>query len=80
MVEKVSLRTTRLRDLAGNVHFVPNGKIEVVTNKTKDFSRYVFDIGVAYREDVDEVIDLIREVDLHRFVADRFSKMTFWNP
>ncbi len=63
LVEKVSLRTTRLRDLAGNVHFVPNGKIEVVTNKTKDFSRYVFDIGVAYREDVDEVIDLIREVD-----------------
>jgi len=30
---------------------------------TKDFSRYVFDIGVAYREDVDEVIEVIKEVD-----------------
>lgn len=63
LVEKISLRTTKLRDLAGNVHYVPNGKIDVVTNMTKEYSRYVFDIGVAYREDVDEVIGLIREVD-----------------
>ncbi len=63
LVERISLRTTRLRDLAGNVHYVPNGRIEVVTNMTKEYSRYLFDIGVAYREDVDEVIALIREVD-----------------
>lgn len=63
LVEKMSLRTTVLRDLSGNVHYVPNGKIEVVTNMTKDYSRYVFDIGVAYREDVDQVVDLIKEVD-----------------
>jgi len=63
LVEKISLKTTILRDLAGNVHYVPNGHIDVVTNMTKDYSRYVFDIGVAYREDVDEVIGVIREVD-----------------
>jgi len=63
LVEKVHLRTTILRDLAGNVHYVPNGQIDVVTNMTKDYSRYVFDIGVAYREDVDEVIKIIKEVD-----------------
>ena len=63
LVEKVHLRTTILRDLAGNVHYVPNGQIDVVTNMTKDYSRYVFDIGVAYREDVDEVIEIIKEVD-----------------
>lgn len=63
LVEKMNLKTTILRDLAGNVHYVPNGQIDVVTNMTKDFSRYVFDIGVAYREDVDEVIGVIREVD-----------------
>ncbi|MBE0425721.1 MAG: mechanosensitive ion channel family protein [Nitrospirae bacterium] len=63
LVEKINLKTTILRDLAGNVHYVPNGQIDVVTNMTKDYSRYVFDIGVAYREDVDEVIEVIKEVD-----------------
>lgn len=63
LVEKVNLRMVILRDLAGNVHFVRNGSIGVVTNMTKDYSRYVFDIGVAYREDVDEVIEVIRAVD-----------------
>jgi len=63
LVEKVGLRTTVLRDLHGNVHYVPNGSISVVTNMTKEYSRYVFDIGVAYREDVDEVIKVIKGID-----------------
>ena len=63
IVEKIHLKTTILRDLAGNVHFVPNGQIDSVTNMTKEYSRYVFDIGVAYRENVDEVIEVIKEVD-----------------
>jgi small conductance mechanosensitive channel len=63
VVEKIHLKTTILRDLAGNVHFVPNGQIDSVTNMTKDYSRYVFDIGVAYREDIDEVVNVIKEVD-----------------
>jgi small conductance mechanosensitive channel len=63
LVEKVNLRMTVLRDLAGNVHFVRNGQIDTVTNMTKEYSQYVFDIGVAYREDVDEVIEVIKTVD-----------------
>ncbi len=63
VVERVNLKMTVLRDLAGNAHYVPNGSIDLVTNMTKDYSRYVFDIGVAYREDVDEVMQVIREVD-----------------
>jgi len=63
LVEKINLKMTVLRDLAGNVHFVPNSNIDVVTNMTKDYSRYVFDIGVAYREDVDEVIEVLKEID-----------------
>ena len=63
LVENVNLRMITLRDLSGNVHFVRNGQISVVTNMTKEYSRYVFDIGVAYREDVDEVIKVIRQVD-----------------
>lgn len=62
-VEDVNLRMVILRDLSGNVHYVRNGKIDVVTNMTKNFSYYVFDIGVSYRENVDEVIGVIREVD-----------------
>lgn len=63
LVERITLRTTILRDLAGNVHYVRNGKIDVVTNMTKDYSRYVFDVGVAYRENVDEVIGVLMQVD-----------------
>lgn len=63
LVENVNLRITTLRDLAGNVHYVRNGDITVVTNMTKEYSRYVFDIGVAYRENVDEVIAVLRLID-----------------
>jgi small-conductance mechanosensitive channel len=63
LVEQVNLRIVVLRDLAGNVHYIRNGQINVVTNMTKEYSRYVFDVGVAYRENVDEVIEVIRQVD-----------------
>ena len=63
LVENINLKMTVLRDLAGNVHFVPNSNIDVVTNMTKDYSRYVFDIGVSYREDVDEVTEALKEID-----------------
>ena len=63
VVEKVTLRTVVLRDLSGNVHFIRNGQIQVVTNMTKEYGRYVFDIGVAYKEDVDHVIEVIKRVD-----------------
>jgi small conductance mechanosensitive channel len=62
LVERVNLKMTILRDLEGKVHFVPNGQIDTVTNFTKGFSRHVFEIGIAYKEDVDQVIGLIQEV------------------
>ncbi|MDE3067324.1 MAG: mechanosensitive ion channel family protein [Verrucomicrobiota bacterium] len=63
MVEQINLRMVVLRDLAGNAIFIRNGKIDMVTNMTKDYSRYVFDVGVAYREDVDEVIGVLKAID-----------------
>ncbi|MFP4071402.1 MAG: mechanosensitive ion channel family protein [Desulfovibrionales bacterium] len=63
LVEKINLRMIVLRDLSGNVHYIRNGKIDIVTNMTKDYSRYVFDIGVAYREDVDHVIEVVKAID-----------------
>ena len=63
VVEKVTLRSVRIRDLSGNVHFVPNSTIEHVENMTKDYSRYLLDVGVGYREDTDEVVAVMKEVD-----------------
>lgn len=59
LVEEVRLRTITLRDLSGNVHVVPNGLVDKVKNMTKVFSYYLFDIGVAYREDIDEVMAVL---------------------
>jgi small conductance mechanosensitive channel len=61
-VEEVTLRYVRLRDYDGRVHFVPNGQITSVINMTRGFSFAVLDIGVAYRENVDEVMALMLEV------------------
>jgi small conductance mechanosensitive channel len=61
-VEKITLRATTLRDLQGNVHIIPNGTIEVVTNRTRQWSRFVLDIGVAYKENVDEVMRVLKEI------------------
>ena len=63
VVEKITLRVVVLRDLEGNVHVIPNSSIDMVTNMTKVFSRYLLDVGVAYREDVDTVIDILKEID-----------------
>ena len=60
-VEKITLRTTVLRDIFGAVHIIPNGEITRVTNLTKSWSRVVLDIGVAYKEDVDRVIAVLRD-------------------
>lgn len=62
LVEEIRLRTIILRDLSGNVHVVPNGTVDKVKNMTKGYSYYVFDIGVAYREDVDEVMAVLKEI------------------
>ncbi|HSL06158.1 MAG TPA: mechanosensitive ion channel family protein [Nitrospiraceae bacterium] len=62
LVEEVELRTIKLRDVSGNLHVVPNGAIDKVKNLTKDYSYYLFDIGVAYRENVDEVMGVLQEI------------------
>ena len=62
LVESLSIRTVRLRDLSGTVHTIPFSAITTVSNLTEGFSYYVFDVGIAYREDVDAVIDLLRQI------------------
>ena len=62
LVEEMTLRYIRLRDYEGSVHYVPNGAIDTVTNRSRTFAHAVIDVGVAYREDVDEVYAVMRTV------------------
>jgi small-conductance mechanosensitive channel len=62
LVEEVNLRTTVLRSQDGTVHIFPNGAINTLSNMTRQFSYYVFDLGVAYKEDTDRVVEVIKEV------------------
>lgn len=61
-VEDVTLRYIRMRDYEGNVHFVPNGQVTTVTNMSREFSQSLIDVGVAYRENVDEALAIMRRV------------------
>ena len=61
-VEAMTIRTIRLRDLQGHVHTVPFSGVDTISNMTKEFSYYLIDMGVAYREDYDEVVEVMREV------------------
>ncbi len=58
-VESIKLRTTVLRDLEGNVHHVPNGQIQVASNRTPDFARYVADIPISYGSDIELAMEVI---------------------
>lgn len=62
VVEDLSVRAIKLRDISGSVHTVPFSSVDTVSNMTKTFSYYVADIGVAYKEDTDQVAQVCREV------------------
>jgi small-conductance mechanosensitive channel len=62
LVEVVTLRYVQLRDYDGHVHFVPNGQIGSVINLSRGFAYAVIDVGVAYRENVDDVMAVMRQV------------------
>jgi moderate conductance mechanosensitive channel len=59
LVEKITLRTLVLRDVHGVVHVIPNGTVDTLSNLTKSWSRAVLEIGVAYKEDVDRVMEVM---------------------
>jgi small conductance mechanosensitive channel len=69
VVERMTMRVVQLRDLEGSLHFIPNGTITVVTNKTRGWSRAVVDVGVAYETDVDRAIGVIKD-EAAQFAAD----------
>jgi small conductance mechanosensitive channel len=62
LVENIGLRTITLRDMTGTVHVFQNGKINTLANMTKTWSAIVFDVGVAYKEDTDRVVEVMKAV------------------
>lgn len=62
IVEKVDIKMVKLRDLQGRIHYIRNGMIDIVTNYTREFSYYVFDVNVAYKENIAEVINVLKEL------------------
>jgi moderate conductance mechanosensitive channel len=74
LVEEVTLRFVRLRDYDGNVHFVPNGAITTVINMSRGYAQAVIDVGVAYRENTDAVVQVMRDVGEAMRADDAFAR------
>ena len=62
IVEELTLRFVRLRDYDGNVHYIPNGLITSVTNKSRGYAHAVIDVNIGYQANVDEALAAMRNV------------------
>lgn len=80
LVEKINFRTTVLRDLSGVVHIFPNGIINKMANMTNEWSAYVFDLSVAYKENTDKVVEIVREVGRSLLGEEKFRHMMLGEP
>ncbi len=63
-VETLTLRVTGIRALDGTMHFVANGEITHIANRSKDWARAVVDVGVAYKENSEKVRQSLEKVSL----------------
>lgn len=80
LVEAINFRTTVLRDLSGTVHYFPNGNVSSLSNMTTEWSAYVFDIGVAYKENTDHVVTIIQQVIDDMMADDEFKELIIEQP
>jgi small conductance mechanosensitive channel len=71
-VEKISLRTTRIRDVRGTVWHFPNGEIRRVGNLSQEWSRVLLDVTVGYGSDIDTAADVIRQTAEDMAGEDRY--------
>lgn len=62
IVEELGMRVTKLRDFSGELHIIPNGEIQVVTNRTRGSMRALVSISIAYEEDISRAIRVIEKV------------------
>ena len=62
IVETIGIRTTVIRDFSGDVHLIPNGTINQVTNHSRGNIRFIVDVDISYEEDIDNAINVITNV------------------
>lgn len=73
LIESIELRTITMRDFSGVVHVFQNGKVDSLANMTKEWSAIILEIGVAYKEDVDYVIQVMKEVGENMFKDPKYK-------
>lgn len=69
VVERMTLRMVQVRSVDGTLHTIPNGIIDVVSNRTRGWARAIIEVGVAYGTDVDAALEVFRD-EAARFSAD----------
>ena len=70
VVEDINIRTVILRDGTGTIHVFPNGTIGSLSNMTKDWSAFMLEMGVAYKEDLDHVMEVMGQVSEQMLAED----------
>lgn len=60
-VESLGIRSTTVRDSNGSLHIIPNGNIKIITNLSKEFGRAIVEVGIAYEENIDDVLDVLTD-------------------
>lgn len=63
-VEQITVRSTIIRDSDGNVHYIPNGTVVHVINKTMGYSRVNLTLSVDIKTNMDKLADIIDEVGI----------------
>jgi small conductance mechanosensitive channel len=79
VVEAITVRTIRMRDVSGTVHTVPFSEVTSVKNLSKDFSYAIARIAISYREDIDRVVEILRGVS-NQLAQDETLKSSILNP
>lgn len=69
-VETIGIRSTRIRSVDGDLHIIPNGMIKIITNMSKEFNRATIDIGIAYEENIDKVLDVMKD-EVHKIYSQK---------
>jgi small conductance mechanosensitive channel len=81
-VEKISIRSTWIRQWTGQLHAIPNGSISLVSNHTRDWAVAVCDVGVAYDSDLARVKTVVERIADELFVdeewAEAFEEKPTW--
>jgi len=79
-VERFNLRTTIIRDIEGTVHYIPNGEIKTLGNRTQLWARAVVEVGVHYNEDTDRVVEILEEIFDEIMMDKKYKKVILERP